>query len=449
MKNFTKISFFIILFSSISIFAQNTFVDSLNFNIIRTTEEKYKVSVAIIVDQYSCEVCIGHINPLYKTKFKNIEINMKIYFHSDNKQIMDKIVKENGWQAEVIQDPIGLYAKHFNVAIYPAIVILDEDNNQLYNNYLGNVLYLKVLHKIDSLAEKITPKINEGYKITRTITLIKNNEKYITDQLQVCYDFYKNNYWLIDVKNKSILMFDSVGKYYKEVQFPYKEHFKYFYPWDINLLNDSIIYFVDWPLAGGNYFIKMNINTGDTISVFNLDTYKNKRNDTAGFSVNMYCYNKLNNNIIFHYNTGKPIEMQAGTPLLLLVDLNTNSFNQFAPVTQRLSKSDSRCGLSAVETFINYADNTINNIRGNTKILNIFDEKGNHIKDIDLDFSNNFKHSYQIDLEMGEKYMNQINEYRNSVSFIDIIDIINDTIYVFYYNNYGPELKECYYENLT
>jgi hypothetical protein len=90
-----------------------------------------------------------------------------------------------------------------------------------------------------------------------------------------------------------------LGEYYKEIQFPYKEHFNYYYPSQINWLNDSIIYFVYFLLMDENYFVKMNINTGDTKSVFNLNTYQYRKNDTVAFVVDGYYYNPQNNNIIF------------------------------------------------------------------------------------------------------------------------------------------------------
>jgi hypothetical protein len=87
--------------------------------------------------------------------------------------------------------------------MYPAIAILDENQNQIYNNYLENYLHmLGVLNKIDKLAEKITLVQTNEYKITKTIILTMDNKKYITDEFQVYYNYYKNDYWLVDAKKK-------------------------------------------------------------------------------------------------------------------------------------------------------------------------------------------------------------------------------------------------------
>jgi hypothetical protein len=84
------------LFYTISVCGQITPLDFVNPIIFRTSVQKYKVSIAIMISQGDCKLCIAYINPIYESKFNNIEVDMKIYFRSDNIQLMDDIVKENG-----------------------------------------------------------------------------------------------------------------------------------------------------------------------------------------------------------------------------------------------------------------------------------------------------------------------------------------------------------------
>ena len=123
----------------------------LTLNNILKAEGKPKLSVSIFADEDVCWTCLKSINTISKVKLKNYQLDVIIYFCSDNDKLLSELVKKYELKCKSQLDPECLYAKKYNFSRLPAIVIKDKsiDSVLIEKNWENPREYINLITEYD------------------------------------------------------------------------------------------------------------------------------------------------------------------------------------------------------------------------------------------------------------------------------------------------------------
>ena len=133
----------IIVFLSISIFAQLKTKKMMNFKLADLNGKTYELNKMlgkgpIIIDFWAtwCEPCLKELPDLSKlqTKYKNITV---IAISVDKARMLNKVkreVKSHRYKFITLFDKNGLYKRKLNIKNIPQTYLLDKDGNIVYHH---------------------------------------------------------------------------------------------------------------------------------------------------------------------------------------------------------------------------------------------------------------------------------------------------------------------------
>jgi len=119
------------------------------FNILLFSAEiKPKLSMSVFANETACWTCLQSIKNISNVKLTNYQLEIKMFFCSENDELIERLIKQYDLNFKKILDPECLYGKKYNFSSLPAIVVEDVERDSIiikehWNNpreYLNKII---------------------------------------------------------------------------------------------------------------------------------------------------------------------------------------------------------------------------------------------------------------------------------------------------------------------
>ena len=363
------------------------------FNSILFAEIKPKLSLSVFANETACWTCLQSIKTISNTKLEHYQLEIKFYFCSENKELLDKLLEKYELNVKTILDPECLYGKKYDFSLLPAIVIKDDEKDSIvikehWNNpqeYLNKIIeydknYTPII-KTDGILKYFTSPI-----IIKEADGTPMNIRYSEI---VYHPKLKKYYCLLREEEDKISILDSNGLLLEEIDLKdYNEVEEFFSQGRSSFMNDSVFIWRSTSKIhyGQKTIYALNINTKKIIKSGLIDTSYTTTNSCVHEFVAVSKTNKL----VFAKYFFRNNTINKDEKLLLMTDTN------YIPV-KYFGKVDTICETTTMAghymTFPIYPavyDSNIYYLMSLSNQLYVFDLEGNYVKTIELQFEKNY-----------------------------------------------------------
>lgn len=361
----------------------------LTLNNILKAEGKPKLSVSIFADEDVCWTCLKSINTISKVKLKNYQLDVIIYFCSDNDKLLSELVKKYELKCKSQLDPECLYAKKYNFSRLPAIVIKDKsiDSVLIEKNWENPREYINLITEYDKKLRNTIEK--ESYLSTP----VKIKEKDGTPKnMQYCTAVYNHKfkrYYCFMPDQKTISILDTNGFVSEEINLQdYKEIEEFWAQGSPYFMNDTILV---WRSTSKK-------NSGQQVMYgFNIISKKiekkgiiDESHTTENSSIYEYNVIPAANKLVFTKYYFKNDTLNRNENLLMLTDSNFNFDKYFGRVDPICETTSLAAHFMCFPITPVSVDSSIYYLMSFSKNLYVFDLDGNYLNTIELDFEKDY-----------------------------------------------------------
>lgn len=364
------------------------------FLFISKAEERPKLEILIFANETTCWSCLKSVNSFSKVKLDNLQLEITLYYCSDNREQLSRMMEEYELSCETIIDPECLYAKKYNLTRIPAIVIKDKEKDSivLSDNWNDPKLYLNVIVDYDKYHSNINRKSNyELNYLSLPKTIVDFNGKPLSLLFcQIVYHSKKKEYYgFIQDNEKTLSILDSNGQLieninlqnYQEFDIPRIQGSPYF-------MNDSLLVWRSNPhnKLGDLIIYGLNINTRKIEKKGIIDASHTTSNST----INNYNIIPKSNKLVFTKYFFDNDKLEGNEKLLLLTDTNYNAVKYFGCIDPVCTSTT--MAANKMTSFITPAVNNdkIYYLMSLSNKLFVFDIEGNYINTIELEFEEDY-----------------------------------------------------------
>lgn len=363
----------------------------MSFIAASNAEAKPKLAVSVFADETTCWTCLKSINTFSKFELKNYQLEITLYFCSDNSELMPKLLKQYELNIKSILDPECLYAKKYNISRIPAIVIKDitKDSIILVNNWDNPREYLNLMLEYDKNYKQIS-KQTDIY-LTPPILIKEADGKPIN--MRYCNIVYhpklKKYYCFIRDDEKTISILDSNGFVLEEINLQnYKEIEEFWSQGSPYFMNDSLFVWrsISKKKYGQQVVYGLNINTKKIEKKGIIDTSHTTNNSSV------YDYNIVpkSNKLVFTKYYFIHNTLDSNEKLLLLTDTNFNADKYFGKVDPICETTTMAANIMTFPVTPTAYDSNIYYLMSLSNKLFVFDNDGKYLKTIELEFEKNY-----------------------------------------------------------
>lgn len=361
------------------------------FLALSEAEAKPKLAMSIFANETTCWTCLKSVNTISKAKLNNYQLEITLYFCSDNSELMSKLLKEYELTCKSILDPECLYAKKYNITRIPGIVIKDieRDSILLAENWEKPQEYLNMIIKYDKNYKQIL-KSDDNY-LTAPITIKEADGTPIKMRYRSIIFNPKNKryYCFIRDDEKTISILDSNGFVLEEINLQdYKEVEEFWSQGSPYFMNDSIFVWrsTSKKKYGQQVIYGLNICTKKIEKKGIIDTSHTTNNS----SVYEYTVVPNANKLVFTKYYFLHNNLDTNEKLLLITDTNYNSVKYFGKVDPICSTTTMAANIMTFPATPTTYGGNIYYLMSLSNKLFVFDLDGNYQKTIELQFEKDY-----------------------------------------------------------
>lgn len=354
-------------------------------------ENRPKLAINVFANEYTCWQCMRSVNTISKTKLNYYQLEIILYFCSEDEAILEKLVKEYEVECKCILDPECLYAKKYNISRLPGIAIKDKEKDSVLiaTNWDNPKEYIDLIKEYD---KNYTAENKKGleYLLTPLKIREKNGTPIKISNIQIAYqEKMKKYYAYLNNEYKKICVLDSTGRLEEEIDLTKFEEIESFGSnSSLHIMNDSILI---WQNYIRKNYIQMVIYG---LNIYTKRIVKKGLIDTSHYSENSAVEDlgivpKANKIILSKYYFDNNT-LDKNKNLLLLSDTNFNSDKYFGRIDPVCESTTMASYIMASGTVISSNRNRIYSLMSLSDKLFEYDLDGKYINTIKLEFESDY-----------------------------------------------------------
>lgn len=408
------------------------------------SEKKYPLRIYVFTDISACQVCNYSLTSLNDTYSDNSNVELRVIFSSITQNDAENIRDENNWDFDVIGDIHNMYYQYYEVPITPFILLLNNSGKILDFTKLGDKsLHLKQINQyLKNELDNYNNLRNKYLTELKRIKVLKKDSTPIISDLfyrNALYDSKRNIFFYRKYTTVPVYIIDSTGMTNKIINYDNYLNLKGWRAW-----NPLSWAYKDSILALHNEYkrfipIMQLYDVEKDSIVFEIEIHPKKIDSILSGSSFSNVFTKKD--IIFqHYDknySSTDIFTMNGINTIFLYDFNGNLIKNFGKPDSIYLKHPLSSWFSEYSAMANDSIFVTNQEFSN--ILHYWDFEGNNIKNVELDFGDNFRH---IDSAAVKFVINpNIINFKNRISRNRLLlyDEIKKRSMICYFNETVPE----------
>ena len=353
------------------------------------TEIKPKLRMSIFANETTCWTCLTSIKTIQNLKLVNYQLEIRIFFCSENSEMLDRLMNEHKIKCKTILDPDCLYAKKYAFSTLPAIIVEDRERDTIIISEHWNKPqeYLNKIMEYDKNYKPFEKQSNADFNFNKSLLIKESDGTPMNIRYSdIVYNSKYNKYYcFLRSEEDRISILDSNGLLEEEINLrEYSEVEEFFSNESPYFISDSILVWrnISRKIRGQKNIFGMNINTKKIIKYGIIDSSHTTNNSSVHYFIPVPQTNKLVFAKYYFANT----TINKDEKLLLMTDTNYYPLKYFGKVDPVVETTTLAGHIMTFPGAPAVCDNYIYYLMNLSNQLYVFDIEGNYVKTIELQF---------------------------------------------------------------